>query len=374
MIEKTGDARHASNPRRSRTRRFMKIILAGPWEYGLYHETLASALTKAGATVVPFKTRAYLGNPIGKVESYVCLRGLNHRRCEAAFLKTCALNKPDAILIWGYDMLPPRVLTEARRLTNAVIACYTNDDPFSDLYNRMRSLYTRRRWNLFRKTLPLYDHHFVFREPNVAEFVNAGARSAEVLMMYYDPALHYPREVSPENQSDVIFVGHFENDIRKECLLALKEKGLKVRIHGHYGWDKPEAREIVDAFGRITPIWGDAYAEAISGAKVALCFLSRLNRDEYTTRSFEIPACGSVLLAERTATHQRLFVEGVEAEFFSSSRECVEKTLGLISDPARRAGIASKGYARVVQDGHSVDDCAARILRRLNDLLEHRRG
>ena len=72
-------------------------------------------------------------------------------------------------------------------------------------------------------------------------------------------------------------------------------------------------------FAPIEPVFGDDYAKALCGAKVCLAFLSKLNRDSYTRRCFEIPACGNVMLAERTADLCRMFKEDEEACFFSSS-------------------------------------------------------
>ena len=71
--------------------------------------------------------------------------------------------------------------------------------------------------------------------------------------------------------------------------------------------------------------YGVDYARALTGAKIAIGLLSKRIPETTTTRSFEIPACGTMLLAERTQDHQALFEEGVEAEFFDSAEECADK-------------------------------------------------
>jgi spore maturation protein CgeB len=96
-------------------------------------------------------------------------------------------------------------------------------------------------------------------------------------------------------------------------------------------------------------VYGDDYARALTGAKIGLGFLRRVCPDQHTTRTFEIPACGSLLLAERTAEHQEFFREGVEAEFFASTDELVDKATFYGGNEAARQRVASAGYQRCVE-------------------------
>jgi spore maturation protein CgeB len=107
---------------------------------------------------------------------------------------------------------------------------------------------------------------------------------------------------------------------------------------------------------------GAEYRKALCGAKMCLCFLSKLNRDSYTTRSFEIPACGRLLLSERTADLQRFFREDVEAVFFSTPEELAQKALWLRDHPEKIEAIAQAGMQRVYSDGHSIEDRMKQLL------------
>ena len=89
---------------------------------------------------------------------------------------------------------------------------------------------------------------------------------------------------------------------------------------------------------------------------MCLCFLSKLNRDTYTRRCFEIPACGKLLLSERTEDLMKMFTEDEEAVFFSTPEELVEKALWLSQHPEDVERIARAGMQRVHLDGHSVKD------------------
>ena len=68
-------------------------------------------------------------------------------------------------------------------------------------------------------------------------------------------------------------------------------------------------------------LYSEDYSKSFQAFKISLCFLRKINYDQQTTRTVEIPACGGFMIAERTAEHKAMFEEGKEAEFFSSNEE-----------------------------------------------------
>jgi spore maturation protein CgeB len=106
-------------------------------------------------------------------------------------------------------------------------------------------------------------------------------------------------------------------------------------------------------------VYADDYARALTGSKIGLGFLRRVCPDQHTTRTFEIPACGSLLLADRTDEHQEFFEEGKEAEFFASCEELVEKVKFYGSNESARKRVADRGYKRC-QDGGYAYVCRLR--------------
>ncbi len=171
------------------------------------------------------------------------------------------------------------------------------------------------------------------------------------------------------------FVGGWEP--RREALMrALCEAVDDVKIRGGY-WDflrdgrwSPRRQAILGRLAGPEPfhiardprlagawqggeVYDDDYARALTGARIGVGFLRRICPDQHTTRSFEIPACGSLLLADRTPDHQGAFEEGREAEFFSSEEELVDKARFYAANETARARIAAGGRARCVSAGYA---------------------
>jgi hypothetical protein len=114
--------------------------------------------------------------------------------------------------------------------------------------------------------------------------------------------------------------------------------------------------EVVASALRGGEVYGDDYARALSGARIGLGFLRQICPDQHTTRTFEIPACGSLLLADRTEDHQSFFEEGREAEFFDGRDELVDKARFYAIHEAERARIAAAGRARCERSGYAYVD------------------
>ena len=93
-------------------------------------------------------------------------------------------------------------------------------------------------------------------------------------------------------------------------------------------------------------VYADDYARALTGARIGLGFLRKVCDDQHTTRTFEIPACGSMLIADRTDEHMGFFAEGKEAEYFDTQEELVDKVTFYSSNEPARAAIAAAGKLR----------------------------
>lgn len=218
----------------------------------------------------------------------------------------------------------------------------------------------------FHATLPLYDAFITTKSFNVAELTRRGCPCVIFTDNGYDPATHHPIAVATEmkvaHESLVGFIGFHERE-RERSLTRLADAGLDVAVYGP-GW-KAARRRLSPRIHIFPGVFGYDYAATISATPINLGFLRKCNRDLQTTRSIEIPACGGFLLAERTAEHQRLFLEGEEAEFFGSDAELVQKASHYLKHPNERIAIANRGRQRCLTGRYSyaerIQDALARI-------------
>jgi len=256
--------------------------------------------------------------------------------------------------------------TIARAAKVAFVSGSHCDDPFGRP--------NRRENRLLLKALPKYDGYHVNRQCNVAEAAAYGVKRARVLMMYYIPWMHYPCPLGAAEQrdfgSDVVFAGHMEPDLRIECLSRVARAGLNCRIFGGRAeWRSALPRDVYQTLQPIFHVRGADYRRALCASKIGVCFFSKWNRDQYTTRSWEIPACGVFLLSERTPAMQEFYREGREAEFFEGPEEFIDKVQFYLRNDTARRQLAAAGYARVVASGN---DIYSRMRQWLADVTEWR--
>lgn len=208
------------------------------------------------------------------------------------------------------------------------------------------------------KSMPEYDLFLTNRKPNVKEALDAGARDSVQVLKSFHPTFHRPLSLTDKERKkfggEVGFVGTFERE-RGNSIKFLCNNGVRVKVWGN-GWRGFESR----CAGNLTVagdhIMGQDYVRALNSFDICLCFLRKICRDEHTSRTFEIPGCRSFMLAERTSEHKMLFEEGIEAEYFDSDEELLEKVNRYLPDSEARERIASAGHHRAMTSGYTTFD------------------
>ncbi len=209
--------------------------------------------------------------------------------------------------------------------------------------------------------VPLYDAHVITNELNEPVLKTLGARQVCYTQFGFDAEHHQPPEWAQGERdayaSDVTFVGHWEETTERR-IAALRRAGVQVRVWGP-GWRQAK---LLDDRHTIRPLYGSHYVKAIAAARICLGLLSKWNFNRSASRTFEIPAIGSMLVAERTTDHERSFVDGHEAVFFDDDETLVEKVQYYLAHEDERQKIAAAGRARCHRDGYSHDDRVRQLL------------
>lgn len=241
------------------------------------------------------------------------------------------------------------------RLRGKPVVNYNLDNPFTPRDHR--------KWDQYKKSLPLQDFTFLPRKESVEQASSHGARRAVFVPRTFDPVAHHPSRTgkSKPRQGGVVFVGTHMPE-RGGFLKVLLDRGVPLKIHGDR-WQRDRHWRALKKAWAGPALFGAAYVRVIHEASVALGLLSLGNRDEDTTRSVEIPFIGgAVFCAQRTPVHLRMYGEGEEALFWDSPEECAQKCLEILADPDRAGHLAARARHRVIQAGLSNDEVLSGVL------------
>ncbi len=322
----------------------MKILIAGIYRWPIYAPAFSTALVNLGVEVEQFQFESFLK---GSGQAARISLGIDPGiiRLNWKLRETIRQLHPDVCLVWNGLAVWPSTIRFISQ--HCWVTSYTNDDPFGPRGQA-------RFWRFFRKSIPFYHSHHVFRDLNVPEYKSLGAKRVGILRAYYVPWFHYP-EIDRDCQTpnSVSFIGHGEPR-RVDVLARLVESGIQVDVYGDekkWGGLKNLGRGVRFHSGFVFP---ERYRKVISSSAISLGFLAHENRDDYTRRYFEIPACQGFLLGEDTELAKQLFVEDEEAAFFSSTDELIQKCKFFLSQSHLRDKITINGYRRCLDSGYDV--------------------
>lgn len=345
---------------------------------------MSEALERLGHIVHPFAWHVYLQQPqsqgvavrpisrlLRKAQNKY-LHGSVIRRINDDLVRLVDRVQPDLLFVYRGTHVTASTLQAIRsRSPRTLLVGYNNDDPFAGGQPRWP-------WRHFLAAIPEYDRVLAYRRHNISDLIHAGARSTGLLLPWFVPAIHQPVPLTVQEhaayETDVVFIGHFEDDGRVASLDALATSNVKVRVfgpgrgfHGH-DWDRPlRSSPRLRQLAPVQPVWGSDYTKALRGAKIALCFLSKRNRDVYTRRCFEIPATETLMFSEYSKELAAIFREGIDVEFFRTPAELVRKVHVYLRDDEARRRVARNGRDRVIAGGHDVQTRMRCMLEELAD-------
>lgn len=221
--------------------------------------------------------------------------------------------KLDAILFYRCRWLHRSTLRAVREIVGrgTVLMEYNVDNSFSQLYRQSF-------WERYNDSLPEFDVCFAIRPSTISKFLGRGCRRVELLPHSVpDGDFNLGNDIEIRERK-LIFVGHYESDMRVSCIRSLLDAGIDISIHGPL-WTKCDDRKI-RAIAKPSLVYSD-YLAALSGSRGALAFLSTLNDDVYTNRIFEVPARGAFLISVYRPEIEKIY--GNDMLYFETPSECL---------------------------------------------------
>lgn len=279
-------------------------------------------------------------------------------------------------VVWGekQEYLTPTTLFELRKLGCRLI--HFTPDPYFSL--------PWKRTSLMDQAMSEFDV-LIYCKTYEREAYETLGRPMVYMPLGYSDEVHRPMPRDMRWACDVGFLGGWEPR-RQQMLHDVAASGIELKLWG-FAWEflrdgrwtlrrqivlrqlagtekfRFRSDPIIAAAYQGGEIYAEDYARALSGARIGLGFLRQVVPDQHTTRTFEIPACGSLLLADRTDEHQSFFEEGKEAEFFSTSEELIDKLKFYKANEVSRARVASAGLERCRTGAYSYIDRMRKALK-----------
>jgi spore maturation protein CgeB len=337
----------------------VKVLVVGNWEADIHEKAVFQAFQVSAHNVYKFSWNEYFNTKNDNNFLSVLFKRIQRKymigpsinKMNSDFLTYAEKINPDIIFIYRGTHIFQKTLAKIHQEINTFILGYNNDDPFSLKYSGWE-------WRHFINCIPEYDLTLSYRNLNIKDYWKAGAKDVRLLRSWFIPERNYPVKLTNEEIKrfgcDVVFIGHYEADGRKEMLEKIVRSGVDLKIYGP-GWEKVTWNiQMPKNIFPIKALGGLDYNKALNAAKIALCFFSTLNRDSYTRRCFEIPASGTLLLSEYSSDLADLYLEDKEAVFFRNSNELLKKIELYISEDELRSMIAKKGRNRAIKDGYDV--------------------
>ncbi len=212
----------------------------------------------------------------------------------------------------------------------------------------------------FTQSINLFDYCITTKSYEKIFYKNYGCRKLIFTTQGYDNNIHKPYH-NFEDKSGICFIGHHE-DNREKFIEHLFFTNLEIIIAG-IGWDrfanKHKYNPKLKYIGK--GIFGIDYAKSISSSLFGLGLLSKLIPELHTTRTFEIPACKTILCTEKNEETSKFFKDD-EVIFYKDEIDLVTKIGAISKNIDAMKDLCVKGYNRVINDGYDYESIMKKLL------------
>ena len=227
--------------------------------------------------------------------------------------------------------------------------------------------FTFHKSRLFLKSLSYYDFLVTTKSYELEHYYKY-IKTEKVLYATqgFDAKLHKPSKHPFSKKEGFVFIGHYE-DQRGEVLEKLLQNDIKITLAGikwHQFAKKHQNNPNLIYLG--DGVYGEDYVKTLQKAKMAWGALSKWVPELHTTRTFEIPACGTALVTERNLETQSFFKDD-EAIFYTNENDLIEKITFFMNNDKPLEVLTKKGAKRAVTSAYDYNAILNAILKTILD-------
>jgi hypothetical protein len=267
--------------------------------------------------------------------------------------------RPDAVLVFTVPMAHFRgIPTALRERFGIPVVFYDGDVPMSlPEFGGMDTGF-----NYYHGADPgEYDLVVSNSEGGLERLLELGARRAEAVFWGADPEFFAPQPV--EKEMDVFFYGYGDK-FRREWTAAMVGEPSRALPDVDFALGGRDFRGDTGAARQIGDVPFNAFARAISAARVNLCITRRSHATVYASsscRPFELASAGAAIVANPYNGLERWFEPGSELLVVHDAAEATEAYRELLADPAQAEELGRRARERVL-DEHTYRHRARQLL------------
>jgi hypothetical protein len=188
-----------------------------------------------------------------------------------------------------------------------------------------------------------------------------GARRAEAIFWAADPEFFAPQAADAE--TDVFFYGYGDK-FRREWTKAMIGEPSRALPDVDFSLGGRDFRGDIGTARLIGDVPFNAFARAISAARINLCITRRSHATVYASsscRPFELASAGAAIVSNPYEGIERWFEPGSELLVVESAAEAVDAYRSLLDDPAQAEELGRRARERVL-DEHTYRHRARQLL------------
>ena len=267
--------------------------------------------------------------------------------------------RPDALVVFTIPMAHLRgIPTYLRERYDLPIVFYDGDVPMS--LPEFGGMDTGFNW--YHQADPSeYDLLVSNSEGGLERLLQMGAKRAEAIFWAADPEFFAPQDVA--KTMDVFFYGYGDK-FRREWMQALVGEPSRALTDVDFALGGRDFQGDVGSARRIGDVPFNAFANAISAARVNLCITRRSHASVYASsscRPFELASAGAAIVANPYNGIERWFEPGSELLVVENADQAIAAYRDLLGDPAQAEALGRRARERVL-DEHTYRHRARQLL------------